>query len=320
MDKRYQVFISSTYSDLKEERSKVTQTIMALDCIPAGMELFPANDAEQFEFIKKIIDDCDYYILIIGGRYGSISNDGISYTEKEFDYAISKNIPIIAFLHSNINNLTVEKSDTDTEIKAKLIAFRDRAATGRLVKFWETADELNSQVAISLTKTIKTHPAVGWVRANFQASLDVLQEMNGLRKELAELREYKLNVEKNNLSEDFTKTIAGLDDEIIFDDSDGEKIHFKATWRYLFTLISPDLLGTPSNYSAVIQLKEALQRIKKSKYIDNKNVNAAKIHLSALGLIDLRMSKTTKGGSALFWFLTKKGKEEMYKSVCVKKE
>lgn len=53
MDKRYQVFISSTYSDLKEERSKVMQTIMSLDCIPAGMELFPAIDAEQFEFIKK---------------------------------------------------------------------------------------------------------------------------------------------------------------------------------------------------------------------------------------------------------------------------
>ena len=93
MDKRYQVFISSTYSDLKEERSKVMQTIMSLDCIPAGMELFPANDTDQFDFIKKIIDDCDYYILIVGGRYGTISDDGISYTEKEFDYAIDKKIP-----------------------------------------------------------------------------------------------------------------------------------------------------------------------------------------------------------------------------------
>jgi hypothetical protein len=83
MNKRYQVFISSTYADLKEERSKVIQTIMELDCIPAGMEIFPAIDEEQFNFIKKIIDDCDYYLLIIGGRYGSISEDGLSYTEKE---------------------------------------------------------------------------------------------------------------------------------------------------------------------------------------------------------------------------------------------
>ena len=47
MNKRYQVFVSSTFADLKEERSKVIQTIMELDCIPAGMEIFPAIDEEQ---------------------------------------------------------------------------------------------------------------------------------------------------------------------------------------------------------------------------------------------------------------------------------
>jgi len=67
MDKRYQVFVSSTYADLQQERQKVIQALMEMDCIPAGMELFPAADEEQWEFIKQIIDDCDYYILIIGG-------------------------------------------------------------------------------------------------------------------------------------------------------------------------------------------------------------------------------------------------------------
>jgi hypothetical protein len=81
-DKRYQVFVSSTYTDLKDERGKVIQTLMELDCIPAGMELFPAMDEEQFRFIKRVIDDCDYYILIVGGRYGSVSPEGVSYTEK----------------------------------------------------------------------------------------------------------------------------------------------------------------------------------------------------------------------------------------------
>ena len=57
MDKRYQVFVSSTYADLKEERSKVIQALMEMDCIPAGMELFPAADEEQWAFIQKVIDD-----------------------------------------------------------------------------------------------------------------------------------------------------------------------------------------------------------------------------------------------------------------------
>ena len=62
MDKRYQVFISSTYTDLKEERRAVIQTVIEADCIPAGMELFPAADEEQLTFIKRVIDDCDYYL------------------------------------------------------------------------------------------------------------------------------------------------------------------------------------------------------------------------------------------------------------------
>ncbi|MBA5982574.1 DUF4062 domain-containing protein, partial [Pseudomonas sp. MD195_PC81_125] len=68
MEKRYQVFVSSTYTDLMEERKSVTQTLMEMDCIPAGMEMFPATDEEQWVFIKKVIDDCDYYLLIVGGR------------------------------------------------------------------------------------------------------------------------------------------------------------------------------------------------------------------------------------------------------------
>ncbi|MBU1319360.1 MAG: DUF4062 domain-containing protein [candidate division Zixibacteria bacterium] len=181
MDKRYQIFVSSTYADLKEERSKVMQTIMEMDCIPAGMELFPASDEEQFEFIKRIIDDCDYYLLIIGGRYGSITNEGISFTELEYDYALSLGLKVIAFLHSEPNKISVEKSDIDPALRQRLQNFRDRISTGRLVKFWKNADELPGLVALSLTKTIKAYPAIGWVRANkateIQNLKDSLQEL-----------------------------------------------------------------------------------------------------------------------------------------------
>jgi hypothetical protein len=101
MDKRYQVFISSTYADLKEERRAVIQAVIEMDCLPAGMELFPAADEEQFEFIKRVIDDCDYYLLIVGGRYGSTTPDGIIYTEKEYDYAVHRGLKVIALIHEN---------------------------------------------------------------------------------------------------------------------------------------------------------------------------------------------------------------------------
>jgi len=111
MDKRYQIFVSSTYADLKEERRAVIQAVIELGCLPAGMELFPAADEEQLEFIKKVIDDCDYYLLIIGGRYGSITADGISYTEQEYDYAVSRGLKVIALLHENPDEIPFGKSE-----------------------------------------------------------------------------------------------------------------------------------------------------------------------------------------------------------------
>lgn len=76
MNKRYQVFVSSTIEDLKEERLKVLNALLKISCIPAGMEYFSASSNEQFEYIKRVIDQVDYYILIVAGRYGSIAEDG----------------------------------------------------------------------------------------------------------------------------------------------------------------------------------------------------------------------------------------------------
>lgn len=74
MNKKYQVFVSSTYEDLREERQEVMHALLELDCIPSGMELFPAADEAQWSLIKGVIDECDYYILILGGRYGGLSS------------------------------------------------------------------------------------------------------------------------------------------------------------------------------------------------------------------------------------------------------
>ena len=141
MDKRYQVFISSTYADLKEERRSVIQAVIELDCIPAGMELFPATDEEQLNFIRRVIDDCDYYLLIIGGRYGSTSDLG-SAREPEYDYAIGRGLKVIALLHEKPDEIPLGKSEKDPVLREKLEQFRNKVATGRLVKFWKTPEEL----------------------------------------------------------------------------------------------------------------------------------------------------------------------------------
>ena len=174
MDKQYQVFVSSTYADLQAERRAVIQALIEMDCIPAGMELFPATDEEQLQFIKSIIDDCDYYLLIIGGRYGSTTAEGISYTEKEYDYAVSRGLKVIALIHGNPDGIEFGKSEKDPLLRERLEAFKKKVATNRLIKYWKSVDELPGLVTTSLARTIKTFPAVGWIRADKVASEDLL--------------------------------------------------------------------------------------------------------------------------------------------------
>lgn len=331
MDKRYQVFVSSTYADLKEERQHVIQALMEMDCIPAGMELFPAADEEQWEFIKKVIDDCDYYLLIVGGRYGSTTDDGISYTEKEFDYAIEQGLKVVALIHGAPEDIPFGKSEKDPELREKLLAFKDKVMTGRLVKFWQAASELPGLVALSLTKTIKMYPAVGWVRANHVASEDILSDINDLRKENSELKNAvnELSSQKTSVVEN----IADIDSEFTVHGSyyarphgysQSSKYSFSSTitWRDLFALISPYLVAIPND--GIVKSKIAsslLEREGKSGTtisINDQEFKTITIQLEAYGLISTSYNKTTQGGMALFWQLTKKGKQLMIESRVVK--
>lgn len=98
MNKKLQVFVSSTYTDLIEERQAAVQAILDAGHIPAGMELFKAGKS-QMKTIQKWIDNSDIYMLILGGRYGSIEEEsGLSYTELEYRYALSKNMPVFAIV------------------------------------------------------------------------------------------------------------------------------------------------------------------------------------------------------------------------------
>jgi hypothetical protein len=186
MNKRYTVFVSSTYADLQDERREVMQALLELDCIPVGMELFPAADEPAWTFIKQMIDNCDYYVVVIGGRYGSMHPDGLSYTEREYDYAVERGLPVIAFLHADPGQIAAAKSEGDPQVRAKLAAFRCKAEK-KLCKQWQTPQELGGVVSRSLVQLIKRQPAVGWVRANRLPTQEDLQKTIALRERIEQL-------------------------------------------------------------------------------------------------------------------------------------
>jgi hypothetical protein len=165
LDKRYQVFVSSTYQDLIQERVEVIQALLELDCIPCGMEYFPAADETQWDFIKKLIDESDYYIVVIGGKYGSVDENGISYTQKEYEYALSKGIPTIGFLHKDPDSLAASKTEKESDKQIKLEHFKELVKK-KLCKFWTSPQELGAVVSRSVSQAKKNYPRVGWVRAD----------------------------------------------------------------------------------------------------------------------------------------------------------
>lgn len=170
MDKKFQVFISSTYEDLKIERQKVQDIVLSMYQIPIGMEMFSAADEEQWEIIKDHIDNSDFYVLIIAHRYGSVIEDGpdagISYTEKEYNYAVNNGIPVLAFIIDKAASTTIEKIEKNPDSIPKLQSFVKKVTTGRMVEWWTDADDLSAKVLNSLSKQIRRNKRPGWVRAS----------------------------------------------------------------------------------------------------------------------------------------------------------
>ncbi len=194
MERKYQVFVSSTYEDLKKERQAAISCLLDMNCIPVGMEQFPASSLSQWEYIKRMIDMSDYYLLIVAGKYGSIDpEENISYTEKEYRYAISKKMPILAFLHKNIDLLPVIKVGATDEERDRVKKFHDTVkAAGRLVDFYINEEELKYKIAEAIPKIINDVPMSGWVRADQAekaiATAGDFREIQDLKKQLDEIQ------------------------------------------------------------------------------------------------------------------------------------
>lgn len=325
MDKKYQVFVSSTYEDLQEERKEVMQALLELDCIPAGMELFPASNDDQWTLIKRVIDDCDYYLLIVGGRYGSTNEQGKSFTQMEFEYALSKGKPIISFLPKNPDSIPSGKTEKDEEKRKKLDAFKVMTQK-KLIKYWESAKDLGSVVSRSMIKLIRDFPAEGWVKSGSAVDEKSVKEIARLQHENDELKQQINNIatEAPRGSENLAQ---GEDiEEIGFSFNGHEKWDeyecndtIGYTWNKLFECIAPHMIDECSE----VEIKDALEEMIKVEYdfketfeeferishlvINSESFNAIKIQFRALGYICLGTKRRSTTDKQTYWKLTPYG-------------
>lgn len=329
--KKYQVFVSSTFIDLQEERQDTIHTILDLQHIPAGMELFPATDMEQLDYIKRIIDGCDYYVLIIGGRYGSLDPEGISYTEREYDYAVEAGKFVIAFIHSDVGDIPSKFVDVEEGQRQALEQFRDKVGRGRLVRFWKSREALQMVVVKALAHAFANHPQIGWIRGDEAASQPILQQSNKLLQENADLKKRLVALER--ASQPNMSNLADFEDSFLvrytYKSGYGTRFTYPETshpltWKQIFLGIASEL-GTAGRTTLAITsgvslaLKEFAGRgpIHDLNSMDDVRIRT---QLEALGLVKIYMGKGVDGKYHEYVSLTDQGRQRFMELTAIRKD
>lgn len=187
--RKLQIFISSTYTDLIRERQLAVSTVLENGHIPAGMELFAAGDEEQMQVIRRWIDQSDIFLLLLGKRYGSIEpKSGKSYTHLEYEYAMGKKIPFFAIVLSDFFfNTKVKNGEGIETLAEKLnpVKFSDfyNLVTSKMCSFADDEKDIKLKIWQSIRDLESRHEFSGWVSAqqipdNIKALEDFSQMVN----------------------------------------------------------------------------------------------------------------------------------------------
>ncbi len=308
--------------------------LLELDCMPSGMELLPAANETQWNLIKKVIDDCDYYILIVAGRYGSMGPDGYSYTEMEYRYALESGKPIITFLHRNPGNIVTDKSEQLPAGKEKLAVFR-ALVEKKLCKHWDSPTELGSVVSRSLIQLIKSEPGIGWVRANELPDKDATLELLRLRRQVEEL-ERELARSRTTAPKGTEEFAQGDDVQTLsctLTTRSQEDLQYKhwdlkveATWNDIFSVVAPLMIheapeskfkealnnfATGKLLPRVRTMKDLVGHDLKDIALNENDFQTVKIQLRAVGLLAKSEKIRSVKDSGTYWTLTPYGDEVM---------
>ena len=190
--RKLQIFLSSTYEDLIDHRLAAMEAILAAGHIPAAMEQFAPGDETAWEKIKAWIDESDAFILILGGRYGSIEPiSGKSYVQLEYEYAVETKKPFFAIVVSKSHHeqrvrevgLTVDERDNQQKYK-ELRAVVEK----RLCGFWSDKKDIKAAVFQKLPEWAQRPDLIGWVRGDEAANPEVMNELARLSRENRDLR------------------------------------------------------------------------------------------------------------------------------------
>ncbi|MED3350091.1 DUF4062 domain-containing protein [Bacillus thuringiensis] len=321
MQKKLQVFISSTFTDLQEERQAAVQAVLNAGHIPAGMELFKAADTSQKETIKKWIEESDVYMLVLGGRYGSIDHEtGLSYTHWEYEYAGKLKKPRFAIvINDDALNEKVSKYGANVlerENYPNYVEFK-KEVLSKISKFYSDVRDIKIAVLESLKEYEKDKKLTGWVSgleikdasSLMKDNYNLMKENTKLQKQVQQLQ-IKLDKENEIDGMSFEEVKSCLEQKMLRPDKHGvtvENMKGKSFSVYeLFTLTSNFFASGITNqagndeveiflYQKVAPILMQFSLVEKVKLagVKYQRIQTSKVGLKFLRLVTLEKSKQT---------------------------
>ena len=318
VDKKYQIFVSSTYTDLKNERDVVIKAILEMGHIPVGMEMFSAADDEQWKIIERHIEESDYYCVIVAHRYGSTVS-GKSYTQKEYEHALHREVPVLGFIIDDAADWPADAVDTKPSEAKSLKAFK-ALVRSKPVSFWRNAEDLYGRVSIALSKAFTANPRAGWMRATSDSGPEALKELTRLSAENAALRrelvEAKEESESGRLAKvrELAEDLKGYDTTLSYKYSQHDESWNTSTVSLyqLFCYCSPSLLTEYEVQEAATDLAMNIRKVKGKKTWWTVAINQVSTLFGdfvALGLVEPSKRKHGVADKGQYWTLTEQGIE-----------
>lgn len=334
-DKRYQVFISSTYTDLLEERAVLAQALPTLGCMPCGLDVSPVG-ATAWTTLKKLIDESDYYVLVLGSRYGSLSPSGISYTHMEYVYASTKQKPILVLMHDSPDSRPAAFQEKTPEGRRQFSDFRQLLAKG-VVAGWSDSRSLEAALRRYLPQLIKTKPAVGWVRATTLGSPEQAREIERLKQRVTELEQEREQLLVQSAGGSLGALAQGNDIfEVMYrckayaaGNCEDVTVRSKLPWNALFASFGPHLSQPQHEDFIAARLAERMQEVAlkdiqvtrpKAHAVTDISLaplcfNTIKLQFRTLGLI----RRVSRDDSRTWWQLTAAGEQHLTSLLAVRR-
>lgn len=300
------------------------RVILKMGHIPVGMEMFNAADEEQWKTITRRIDESDYYIVVIGQRYGSTTSEGISFTEKEYDYAVEKGIPVLGFLieqDAPWPGRFVDKGQAAISLEK----FKEKTRK-RIIEYWSSTQDLQGRITMALAAAMDTNPRNGWVRPSEAVGAEVTKELSRLSSENSILRDKirelsdALVEEKRN---EIDKTVSILKENAIvpsvyYEDSENWEAVDEVSLYFIFFSIAPSLINENDKVSISLLLalyfSDSKRQLRSVHPVPSNSLDEWIGDLSVVGLLEPSIRSRSKADKRSFWTLTDLGRE-VYSSI-----